>query len=70
MLVKHMRTNAPIRVKIGPDVTVIIQRIGETAKLAVDAPRNLHIDVTMATDVVGGLNVYPEALPGPSRKKP
>lgn len=45
MKITRMRTDAPIRVRIGPDITVYMHRIGERAKLAVDAPRDLEIQI-------------------------
>ncbi len=45
MKVTRVRTDTPIRVQIGPDVTVYIHRIGDRAKLAVDAPPDLKIQI-------------------------
>lgn len=45
MKITRMRTDTPIRVRIGPNVTVYIHKIGERAKLAVDAPPELQIQI-------------------------
>lgn len=45
MKVTRVRTDTPIKVCIGPDVTVYIHKIGERAKLAVDAPPDMKIQI-------------------------
>ncbi|UFM64237.1 hypothetical protein LOS78_01820 [Paracoccus sp. MA] len=54
MKITRVRTDAPILVRIGPDVTVYIHKIGERAKLAVDAPRDLDIQIDTGDALRGG----------------
>jgi sRNA-binding carbon storage regulator CsrA len=66
MRITRVKTSAPIRVKIGPNITVIIERIGEKARLAVDAPQDMAIDIQ--AEIIDTLTLLPEGLPWPSKR--